>query len=238
MNIKKTISSLSATTVITIAFALGAHADVITFSTSESQFDSGVHNQGFWINNTNATDGNDNFFTGNQTSSIINRSFFTFDLSSLGALDVITSADLKLRRFSSSGNNEETETVEFFDVSTDAATLNNNSGQNAAIYADLGTGTSYGSFSVAGSGTSTDVLTFSLEPMAISDMNVAKGGFFSIGGTLQSSDGNDWLFGNSGGVAQSLEVNFTTIPEPGCVGAMFFASTWILARRKRRVVNR
>lgn len=237
MNVKKTISCLSATTVITIAFALTAHADVVTFSTSESQFDSGVHNQGNWRVNSDAIDNNDNYITGNLTSNIVTRSFFTFDLSSLGALDVITSADLRLRRFSSSNNNEDTETVEFFDVSTDAATLNNNSGQNAAIYADLGTGTSYGSFSVAGSGPSTEVLTFSLEPMAISDMNAAKGGFFSIGGTLQSSDGDDWLFGNSGIVAQNLEVNFTTIPEPGCVAAMFFASTLLLARRKRQVLN-
>ena len=39
-------------------------------------------------------------------------------------------------------------TVEFFDVSTEVSTLNNNAGTSAAVYNDLGSGTSYGTVPV------------------------------------------------------------------------------------------
>ncbi len=195
-------------------FLTHVSADIVTFDTSQSQFDTGVNNQGFWIDNASANNVNDNYLTG-QIGSNTYRSFFTFDLSSLGALDVITSASLQILRETSASGNEAFETLELFDVTTDAATLNNNQGMNAAIFSDLGSGTSYGAFPVPGSGPITDVLVFDLTS-AIADMNAARGGFFSIGVSLITNDGNDFLFGNSGGAdsEQNLVVEFTTIPEP------------------------
>ena len=46
-------------------------------------------------------------------------------------------------------NEDTSETIAFFDVSTPAATLNNNTGASAAIFADLGSGKNYGTFGVA-----------------------------------------------------------------------------------------
>lgn len=55
-------------------------------------------------------------------------------------------------RYGPGKGNEPVETYALFDVSTDAATLNQNEGLNAAIFADLGSGTSYGAFDVANVG--------------------------------------------------------------------------------------
>jgi hypothetical protein len=39
-------------------------AATITFNTSDSRFDPGVDNQGYWSDVDNNTDSNDNYFTG------------------------------------------------------------------------------------------------------------------------------------------------------------------------------
>ena len=176
-----------------------------TFCTSDSQFLSGFNNQGWWAQNTSGI-ATDNYIVGQLSAMRFFRNFFTFDLSKLRG--TVTSAKLELRRFSSSPGNEATETYELFDVSTDAATLNNNTGTNATIFADLGSGTSYGSFAVPISVFSLDeILTFPLNAAAVSDINTAAGGFFSIGGTLTSQDGNDFLFGASGSSEDRFNVN-------------------------------
>ena len=95
-----------------------------------------------------------------------------------------------------------------------------------------GTGQSYGEFTVIGAGSSTDILSFSLNAAAISDINTAIGEFFSIGGSLLTLDGTTFgpfndeiLFGSSGGLGTQrlvlegddlvLEtVTMTTVPEP------------------------
>jgi hypothetical protein len=98
----------------------------------------------------------------------------------------VTQATLELVRY---GVNtpDASETIEFFDVSTPAAILNENNGPSPAIFADLGSGTSYGSF-VVNSYTFSDTLTLSfvLNAAARADIANAAGGFFSIGGSLQT----------------------------------------------------
>lgn len=98
-----------------------------------------------------------------------------FDLSGLSG--GVTSVTLELQRYQSLAA-----TYSLFDVSTDPVTLNNNTGTSATIFEDLGTGTSYGSFVVAGAGLPTDVLSFALNAAALADIAGAAGGFFSIGG--------------------------------------------------------
>jgi hypothetical protein len=104
----------------TVAFA----QTTLVFNTSDSRFDTGVNNQGWWSTNfPNATTANDNHFTGEDVSlNSLFRSFFTFDLAALVNRTVL-SATLELTRYTYVSP-DPTETIAFFDVTTDAATLN------------------------------------------------------------------------------------------------------------------
>jgi hypothetical protein len=202
-------------------------AEILIFDTSDSQFDVGVDNQGYWSDTLSNYDENDNYSLGINFSGDFSRNFFSFDLSTQN-LPVI-SATLELTRFNYLSS-AESETFGLFDVSTDAATLNNNVGTSESIYNDLGSGVSYGQFEVLSEGLSTDELSFELNAAALSDINAAKGGWFSIGGALLSfgspvGSGTEALFGSSqdGGVQRLvLEV----VPEPAtfllvAVGGLF-----------------
>jgi PEP-CTERM motif len=202
-------------------------ASTIIFNTSDSQFDAGVDNQGWWSPTVDNASTNDNYLTGelvgDEFTFDLFRSFFTFDLSTLNLSgQTLTSATLEVVRygFESSGPSE---TLELFDVSTPAATLNNNAGTSAAIFADLGSGSSYGSFLVPAYAFSTSVtLTFSLNASALADIATGAGGFFSIGGSLQSispGGGDAFLFGGSSGAGIQRLILETapaasTVPEP------------------------
>lgn len=207
---------LNATCAVLLLGTVQANAIVLT--TSQSQFDPGVNNQGWWRAEPGVgagnVDSNDWYFTG-ETSLGVFRGFLTFDLSALTASDNIIGAVLNLTRFLSSGINEPTETLGLFDVATDAATLNSNDGFSSAIFNDLGSGSSYGTFIVPGQGDPSDVLTFVLNGTALADLNASKSGFFSIGMDLLSQGGEDGLFSFSGdGGIQELTLQVTPVPEP------------------------
>lgn len=211
-------------------------AAIVTFSTSQSPFDFGGYNQGWWSNSIGATDSNSNYIVGWGTY----RNFFTFNLSSLGASDTITSATLKLRR-GDSASTDGTETIGFFDVATSPSVLNHNSGFNSAVYSDLGSGTSYGAFVVASTGAPNDILSFTLNAAALAALNASKGQFFSIGGTLLTDDGNDYIFGATGGhlnphdLVLDIQPTAESVPEPAtCVIWGLGAMGCAIAAYKRR----
>ena len=213
-----------------LAGAGTAWGEILIFDTSDSQFDAGVDNQGYWSDTLSNYDENDNYAIGINPLGDLSRNFFTFDLSSL-TFPVI-SATLELTRFNYLSS-ADSETFGLFDVSTDAVTLNNNVGTSESIYNDLGSGISYGQFEILSDDLSTDVLSFELNAAAISDINAAIGGWFSIGGDLLSlgspiRDNAEALFGSSqdGGVQHLvLEV----VPEPATLllvglGTLFLRS--------------
>ncbi|HEY8154507.1 MAG TPA: hypothetical protein VII72_10310 [Myxococcota bacterium] len=205
----------------------GSVAETLTFSTSQSQFTSGVDNNGWWADNVGNNDENESYFVGTYSGSVY-RNFFTFDLTALPVASSVVSATLRLSRWSSGPDNEMVETLEFLDVSTDPTTLNGGSDDpNAAVFADLGLGTSYGEFSIQGAGTWSDVLGFALDADALADIESAAGGFFSIGGVLNSQSGDDYLFAASGGGIQQLVV---VIPEPA-TGTMLLTGLVVLRLR-------
>ena len=215
---------------------------ILIVTTSDNQIQPGADNQGWWSNIETNGSTNDNYITGYTNDNY--RSFFSFDLS--GISGTVTSATFEVRRYDQFAPI----TLDLFDVTTPAATLITTrlGFQNAAIFADLGSGNSYGSFAV-GTGLSTDILSFVLNAAAISDINALVGiNYFSIGGAVfgggtMFSSSNDEP-GNSNGAfndVQRLILNVeqvTAVPEPSTLlilGSGLLALT-ALRRRRRKLV--
>lgn len=172
----------------------------LVFNTSDNQFDAGVDNHGWWSDTAFNRDANDNYGVGINSSGQDHRNFFTFDLSSLDlSSEVVTSVTLELRAYSWTSP-DTSETIEFFDVSTDAATLNSNWGTSATIYNDLGSGISYGAFTESPL-PSNAIRSFVLNAGANAGVTAAAGDFFSVGGALQTiggGRGSEGFLTNSG----------------------------------------
>jgi hypothetical protein len=192
---------------------------IVTLTTDQSEFTPGSSNQGWWSAVVENDDANDNYIVGDSVGdgiSLLNN-FFTFDISGLSG--TVVSATLNLQRFEGGSNlGNATQSYSLYDVSTDAAVLNFNSGTNGAIFNDLGSGTNYGNYSVTVAGDPEEILNFSLLSSAISDINnaISNGSeFFSIGGTL-----------NPGGA---------TVPEPASIlGLLTVAGLGLSMKRKNR----
>jgi hypothetical protein len=172
------------------------------FSTDQSQFREGTSNQGWWSNQDITRTSNDNYIAGTCCGVGDHRNFFTFDLSELDG--TVVAATLVVRRFM--GKGDRTETLRLFDVLTKAARLNFNRAIVPRIYKDLGRGTRYGTFelSTADETSRADVFELSLRDAALSDIESAAGGFFSIGGRLLTADDGGYLFGGSSGHGKQL----------------------------------
>lgn len=160
-------------------------AGVFTFDTFMSAAWEG-ESQGWWSPDGSIdvnSDGNDNYIVGTCCPDSDHNNFFTFALKEMEG-DIL-SAKLKLDgfvAFSSSGLSGLTWNT--FDVSTDPITLNMNDGTSTLIWADLGSGVSYGSFFVTTGDHTGTILEFDLNAAALAAIEDSEGELFSIGGTL------------------------------------------------------
>lgn len=161
-----------------------ADGTIVTYDTSQGEFNPGALNQGWWSATATNNIGNQNFIVGTVDSDSYN-DFFTFELGGIIAEDPVVSATLQINDVGSGTGYPVIYSL--FDVSTDAAALNNiGNNPNASIYDDLGSGNGYGSVFLSGDPASPfDVV---LNANAINDINAAiipgAGAFFSIAGTL------------------------------------------------------
>jgi hypothetical protein len=168
----------------------------LTFDTSEGRFDPGVNNQGWYRDTGRNSNRNSNYIVGHCCGGGSEyRDFFTFDLSSLTRH--VETATLVL--FDPFNRGDVTETIRFSDVTTPAKRLNANGRVHPDIFADLGSGRSFGTFSPIRKPNS-QVRRFRLNHAAVAAINRAAGSYFSLGGQLLSLDylGEEFLFGGSG----------------------------------------
>lgn len=177
--------------------AVGALASgCMAFSTAESPFHAGARNQGSWLEGGRANGpGNDNYFVGWVLEDFPEteykaRNYFTFDLTDACEAGGVI---LKVTRFTQTAPIA----YKLFDVTTPADVLNAETAQDPAVFEDLGSGTSFGTFNVT-PGDRAEVVSFPLNRAGVAAYNDARGGFFSIGGAAPDASLGEYLFGHSG----------------------------------------
>ncbi len=174
---------------------------VYTFSTGTNKIVAGKNNQGWWSNtvaNNNPT--NDNYIVGN-FGGLLN-DYFTFDISAFGNNCALgTSATLTIPQ-GGHGSGDPFLTLSLHDVSTDPLVLNTPAGTNQpnpAIYNDLGSGKSYGMFTLPGGAFPEATLNLgSVVLQAINQAHANGQQFFSIGGTIPDAASGQYLFAYTG----------------------------------------
>jgi hypothetical protein len=162
-----------------------------TFSTTTSEFNAGTANQGWWSTDNTSYNENADYIVGNCCDGSSYHDFFTFDLS--GFSGQVIGATLQLARGKGSRQaglgGPAALGLGLWDVTTDPATLNDKANNpNLVIYDDLGSGINYGNFNLPTTGNPTDTVPLTLNQNAITAVNNAEGGFFSIGGALPTPE--------------------------------------------------
>lgn len=168
--------------------------------------------QGWWngVDNSNNINANANTFSGQNgfvSGSILFRSYFVFDLSGVGSAGLGSSITLNnLNLFST----DPSETFNIYDVSTNINTLRT-AGNSPGTYADLGTGSVYGSATVDAGDQGANI-TVNLTAAAIADINANLGGLFAVGISNQNIGGS----GNDGFRFDGRPhyLNLIEVPEP------------------------
>jgi hypothetical protein len=125
------------------------------------------------------------------------RNFFVFDMS--GVTRTVTSATLALTLPSITGYNsaDASETYELHDFAGSIPTLVNGTG-GVAAYAELGSGVSYGTRTIAPADSGT-VVEITLNSSAVAALDAATG-LIALGGSLTTLDAtanNEYIFGNT-----------------------------------------
>ncbi|HSJ95678.1 MAG TPA: hypothetical protein VLC53_01315, partial [Myxococcota bacterium] len=197
---------------------------------------------------------NDNYIVGDNGE--IHRNFFLFDLASLDlTAELVVSATLELEVVGvNPGFDQDRFVFEYglFDISlaaTPASVLvaehDPGDAEGLSIFADLGSGTAYGSLTVDSDLVDADdLLVFTLNAAALGDITAAAGGFFGIGGSITNLDealDEPTLHGGSGGagIEPPLErdphvqrLTIETVPEPGTLPWLAPAlGAWLLWSR-------
>jgi len=205
-----------------------ASAAIVTIDTSSNEFRSGLENQGWWpptIGYSNNTE-SDYHFVGWSTPGYSDtevRSFFSFYLDpALLANSTITGASFIIRKGESGGDATQ-ETIGLFDVTSPLATVMHNVSSNFPVWTDLGTGTSYGTYTFPIGGNPDENLFIPLDSAAIAAMNAQFGSYFTMGAAITSGDG--FIFRQNPGALgiQALALEITPVPEPSTIALFVFA---------------
>jgi extracellular elastinolytic metalloproteinase len=155
---------------------------------------------GWWSNAGAHTSTNTNYLAGPS-----NRNFFVFDLRNVR--HPVVAADFQVALPSNNGYNSDDafETYALFDVSTPIDDLQAGGSTGTSIFADLGTGTSFGqqNFVDADEG---QVKVVTLNPSGIGAINAGSKDFFAFGGAPTTTSDGGALFANSGDFALTKQL--------------------------------
>ena len=236
---------LTCTLFAVAALAGGAQAATYTFDTSNIA--AGIHNLGNWSATGINADASTNYAVGYSAGTAW-RNFFTFNLASLAPNQQIVSATLELRKWWYTSP-DASETVQFFDVSTPAQVLNNNTGASATIFNDLGSGASYGSVAIGAPSNPAlpdtgATISVALNGAALADIAAAGGGYFSIGGTCitcttgPTGQNSQNVFSGSSatGIQQLVIQTIPAVPEPSTYAMLGVGLAALAFLRRRKAV--
>ena len=168
-----------------------------------------------WYDNSGFHDSNPNDLAGSCSAATCGtamqfRNFSVFDLSAVSG--TVVAAEFRPYEPAVSdglGNGyasvDPTETYTTFDVSTPPGTVIAGGTGLTAIFADLGTGTSYGAVTTSNADNGS-FLTVALNRAAVAAINGALGGSFAIGGSVTSilGGGDQLIFGFTGATPNQL----------------------------------
>lgn len=209
-----------------VVFSANASASTVAFINTDS---------GWYTNLGNHAPGNTNYLTGDFSNSAGShfRNYFVFNLASLSG--TVTSAQLELWTYGITGSG----VYSLYDVSSNAVTLQSTS-NSLATYADLGSGLSFGSISLATVDANT-LITINLNAAALAAIQASAGGVFAVGGDFigggnwamggSGLDGRNRLVVNTGAAAQTPEPASLILLGSGCAGVL------VRLRRKMRSRN-
>jgi len=204
---------------------------IVTIDTGHNALRPGLENQGWWpptLGFSNFEE-SDSYFTGRPVGAHDDtevRSFFSFFLDpALIGNRSITSAALILRRGDAQGDTLQ-ETLGFFDVTSPLSLVAHNVLANVAVWTDLGTGVSYGSYTFDVLGDADSNFYIPLNSVALAAIQSSVGQYFTIGAAITSGEG--FVFGGSGAHGtQALELQ-VSVPEPATL-AMLVLGLFVLA---------
>ena len=189
-----------------------------------------------WYNSTGAHwYDNDNTLTG--MFDIEYRSFYEWTLPAFSGH--VTGAHLEMALPYSLGVLQGTQTGAMFDVAEGLVpylTLVDGAGHGTSIFADLGSGTSYGNFTIS---ESDDFTTFriDLDAAAVGALDAAKGGTFAMGmrNTSLGTADNYFLFSSTSTRGeQTLVLDVMPVPEAPSYATMLLGAAALLALASRR----
>jgi|GEM_PF-4283831 len=170
-------------------FGFSGNIQSFTVNTTGGDVTLSTSGQGWWNDTTGHTVGNTNYIVGSIGGATYH-DYFSLDTGSLAGA-TITGVSLNIDAAQGSGaagfGPVQNVTYGFFDVFTSISDLENLSGPDAGIFADLGSGTSYGSY-VESTGLSGGTLHLSLNADGITALQAAvdAGTAFTVGGALSA----------------------------------------------------
>lgn len=135
-----------------------------------------VGNRGWWDEGGNHNADVNSVIVGEDKDNAY-RGYLIFNLT--GVSSGITSAILRIE-IAGYNSSDSLEPVRLYDVSTSATTLENSGSGRTDIYSDLGSGAAYGYTDITSAMVGTSI-GIRLSDQAVSDLNAAAGGYYSIG---------------------------------------------------------